>query len=414
MTNILTKIKERLPFLKDKKENSLINIESEIKNEKNMMQGIKEFWQSKKWIFILAGIAVLLLTGSIYRYYLTKKVFTEYSTVSISETADVENSRYLAFGEYLLHYTLDGISCVDKKGTLIWGQAYEIKSPIVDICEDYVAVAAQRGNIIYIFNKSGYQGEISTLYPIVNIEVARQGVVVAVMEDAGTNYVKIYDVKGTELVTMTTSLEGRGYPFAIGLSPDGKKLVLSSLNITSNKIENIVEFYNFSEVGQNYKEQLVGTFSEFKNSLIPKITFINNTTVCAFMENQIGVFSINEIPEELVLTIPISGEIKTIFHDDRYIGVVISDNDDAIYRLFVYNTKGKMILEKPIYQDFKDIYFWEENIVLYNSYDCQIIGLDGTIRFDYTFDNDIALLKPVSYTNFVWASSSFISEIHLK
>ena len=194
MANIREKIKERLSFLKNKKENPPINIESGTEQKKNMIQNIKEFWQGKKKIFLLAGIAIILLAVGVYRYYLTKKVFTEYNTISISETADIANSEYLAFGEYLIRYTLDGISCLDKKGSLIWGQAYEIKAPIVDICGDYVTVAAQRENSIYVFNKSGFQGEISTLYPIIDIKVARQGVVAVVMEESGTSYIKMYDV----------------------------------------------------------------------------------------------------------------------------------------------------------------------------------------------------------------------------
>jgi hypothetical protein len=52
------------------------------------------------------------------------------------------------------------------------------------------------------------------------------------MEESGTSYIKmydVYDVGDEELITIKSDLEGRGYPFAIALSPDGKKLVISSL-----------------------------------------------------------------------------------------------------------------------------------------------------------------------------------------
>ena len=45
MANIREKIKERLSFLKNKKENPPINIESGTEQKKNMIQNIKEFWQ---------------------------------------------------------------------------------------------------------------------------------------------------------------------------------------------------------------------------------------------------------------------------------------------------------------------------------------------------------------------------------
>ena len=69
MANIREKIKERLSFLKNKKENPPINIESGTEQKKNMIQNIKEFWQGKKKIFLLAGIAIILLAVGVYAHY---------------------------------------------------------------------------------------------------------------------------------------------------------------------------------------------------------------------------------------------------------------------------------------------------------------------------------------------------------
>ena len=200
---------------------------------------------------------------------------------------------------------------------MIWGQAYEIKNPIVDVCGNYVALVALRGNEVYIFNRSGYQGEVKTQYPISNIRVAGQGVVAVMMEDSGNNYIKLFDTQGEELVGNKTSLEGEGYPFAYSLSEDGKKMAVSSLDIIGNSLANVVEFYNFSDVGQDYVERLVGTYQEeFTDSLVPMIEFINNDTVCAFADNQLVLFRMKEIPE-IIAAIPIEEKIHSVFYNHK-------------------------------------------------------------------------------------------------
>ena len=63
--------------------------------------------------------------------------------------------------------------------------------------------------------------------------------------------------------------------------------------------ENSLVFYNFSEVGQNYIEQLVGGYSkkELGDVLIPEVAFLDNTNICAFADNKLIFFQMKEIPE---------------------------------------------------------------------------------------------------------------------
>ena len=155
-------------------------------------------------------IMVLFLTG--IHFYEKNRTYTGYDVLTLTELTESGNMTYITYGDYILRYSMDGISCLDKNGVLIWGQAYEIKNPIIDLCKDYVAVAGQKENSIYLFNRSGSQGAITTEYPITSISVASQGVVAAVLENNGTNYIKIYDKNGKELVGMKTFLERNGYP----------------------------------------------------------------------------------------------------------------------------------------------------------------------------------------------------------
>ena len=314
-------------------------VKEDTTNQKKILPPIGKIIRRGVGIVLLG---VLLLTG-IY-FYERRRTYTGYDVLTLTELSESGNMTYMAYGDYILRYSMDGISCLDKNGTLIWGQAYEIKNPIIDICKDYVAVAAQKENTIYLFNQFGNQGIVTTDYPITSISVASQGVVAAVMEDSGMNYIKLYSKEGRELIKFRTSLEKNGYPMAIDLSEDGRKMIVSSIDIAENELENSLVFYNFSEVGQNYIEQLVGGYSkkELGDVLIPEVAFLDNTNICAFADNKLIFFQMKEIPE-LIKIVEIQQEIHSVFYDEKNIGIVLNDVEiGGVYLLQIYNSTGDL------------------------------------------------------------------------
>lgn len=401
----------------------MVNIREYMKKRED---DTKDSFQKKLWfhkgkkVLSVAGVLLLLaVLVSGYRYYRKNLVYTDYDVLAVSELTETENGEYKSYGDYILRYSMDGISCMDRSGALVWGQAYEIKNPIVTVCGDYVAVAALRGNQVYIFNKSGCQGELKTQYPIHAISVAGQGVVAVLLEDSGKNYIKMYDVFGAELVVMKTLLEGEGYPFAMALSEDGKKMAVSYLNISDNALQNTVEFYNFSDVGQNYVEQLVGTYiDEFKNSLVPDIRFVNNDTVCAFADNQLVLFKMKEIPE-LLAQIPIEQKIHAVFHNEEYVGLITENEEEGILQeLQVYRVSDGSavagITGKKLEQEYGNAFFTGESLVLYNQSSCEIITMQGMVKFSYSFEKNVKLIKHIADNRYNLVTPSSVSEIRLK
>lgn len=378
----------------------------------------------KKFPFLVSkvvrrGIGIMLISILLFagiHFYEKSRVYTGYDVLTLTQLSESGNMTYIAYGDYILRYSMDGISCLDKNGVLIWGQAYEIKNPIIDICKDYVAVAAQKENAIYLFNRSGSQGSITTEYPIISISVASQGVVGVVMEDNAMNYIKIYDKEGEELIGMKTFLEGNGYPIDIDLSEDGKKLAVSSIDIIENELENSLVFYNFSEVGQNYIEKLVGGYSkkELGDVLIPQVAFLNNVMICAFADSRLIFFRMKEIPE-LVKIVEVEKEIHSVFYSEEHVGIVLNDTEaGGIYLLQIYDNSGNFIRQLPLEQDYKEISFAQDQVILYNDNSVCIYSLDGNKKFEYTFEKNIILFKQIIGYRYVWVNSSSISDIRLK
>lgn len=364
-------------------------------------------------------IGVLLLAAVLlvcFHFYEKSRTYTDYDVLTLTELTESGNMTYVEYGEYIIRYSMDGISCLDKNGVLIWGQAYEIKNPIIDICKDYVAVAARKENAIYLFNKSGNQGAITTEYPITSISVAAQGVVAAVMEDNGINYIKMYDKEGNELTKIKTYLEGNGYPMCVDISQDGKKMAVSFIDIAENELENSLVFYNFSEVGQNYIEKLVGGYSrqELGDVLIPEVAFVNNTTVCAFADSRLIFFKMKEIPE-LIKIVEVEKEIHSVFYSEENVGIVLNDTEaGGLYQLQVYDLLGNLVMEQKLEQDYKRISFAQNQVILYNDNSVCIYSLDGRKKFEHTFEKNIILFKQITEFRYVWINSSSINDIRLK
>ena len=109
------------------------------------------------------------------------------------ELSDTAATIFEEFQGNILKYSNDGALYTDTYNERIWNQTYEMKEPMADVCEDYVALADKGGTEIYIMNQAGMQGKIETPMNISRISVANQCVVAVWMESDGENYIRMYD-----------------------------------------------------------------------------------------------------------------------------------------------------------------------------------------------------------------------------
>ena len=147
------------------------------KNNKiaDILVKIKSFFRKIRIGVVLAVVAVLAVIIGIF-FYKKYQTFDNYKVIDSLKVDSGKDSRYEAYGDFVIKYSSDGISYIDGTET-VWDESFEMKSPIVDICDDYIAVADKNTNDIFIYNKDGKVGHASTSYPIVKLEVASQGVV---------------------------------------------------------------------------------------------------------------------------------------------------------------------------------------------------------------------------------------------
>ena len=373
------------------------------------MENLKK--NRKIYISVAVVVIAALIMIVVHKIYDRNRTFDSYKVEYTMEISDGVDNEFYPYKTGVLKYSSDGMAYIDG-GKEIWNQGFEIKNPVMDICGDYVAIAEEDSNDINIYNASGEAYKVSASYPVKNLEVSRQGVVAAVLADETANYIEVIAKDGTQIAIGRTVLQGDGYPVDISISEDATKVAASYLAVTSGEIQSKIVFYNYSEVGKNETDRIVGGFNDFEDSLIPDIEFINENTVAAIGDNIIAIYSIDETPSE-VARIKVKNEIQSVVYDDKYIALIVKNDESGKNMLQVYDLTGKKVLSQEEEFAYSGIKMSDGNIIMYNDTECKVVSVAGVTKFKYNFTMGITSIVPVSGEEFIFISGKNVQKILL-
>ncbi len=363
-------------------------------------------------VVLIAIVALVLVFVPIIRDGVT---YTGYDVLDSVNCDDNESTNYIAYLDGYIKYSNDGVSYYNNKGIAVWNQTVSMKNPQIKVCDNAVAVGDINGSTICVFNKDGMLGTIDTSLAISQIEVAKQGVVAAVLEDNEANYINLYNTDGSRIYSVKTTLSGDGYPIDISISEDATKLVASYLYVSGESVKTNVVFYNFSDVGQNETERVVGGFSHYESTIVGDVKFINKTTAIAVGENVLSIYTIKEYPSE-PKEITINNEIERVFFSDKYIGVVLNNSDSGdLYKLHVYDTTGKCVCETTYNMQYDSVEFDGKSIIMCNSSGFVIMNFKGKVLADMSVELPLEhLLATGTRGRYIMVNSKYIQNIKLK
>ena len=318
---------------------------------------------------------------------------------------------------------------------------------------EYVAITDIGNNSYALYNTSKKIGNFTTDYPITDIQVATQGLVAVVLEHEKVNYIVAFDRTGSKYIEIKTSINKNGYPLAIAMSDDGKKLVVSYITINQGTVENSLTFYNFDDVGKNEVDRQVG-YKKFTGQLFPRLEFLSNDTLCAFGDSRFVIYSMKQKPKEIINK-KVKDEIKSVFYNSSYVGYVsrgkhtIEPTEQATseaeqpvdkteqaaqvteqavvptegaangrssvkYVLKAFNLKGKQILTEDIDFNYTNIHSTDKEIILLSSEQCRIIKYNGFVKFKQNFNNELVDFFPSNRNNhYVLITRDATQMIHL-
>lgn len=351
----------------------------------------------KRWkkTGIIAG-SILAVSIGIY-LLINLQTYTSVRTVDTYPVSGAASNEYKQFADGVLKYSRDGISYLDQKGSEVWNQAYQIQNPVVDVNETSGAVADKGGNAILVFNEEGLRGEIETDLPIERISVSEQGIVSVILIDEGSSQIHCYDAAGNILVEHKTSVNGTGYPMDAALSPDGEILQVLYLYTQDGTITSRVAYYNFGQEGESETDHQV-TEQEYKDVVMADGFFMNQSVSAAVGDNMLTIFRGKSVPEEAV-KVEIDKEIKSVFHSQKYIGMILKNEGKEGYELRLYNDRGQMAMSEDFSGDYSNVKICGSQVIMYDGKNCSIFTRGGIQKFEGEMNSNILEIFPVAGVN---------------
>ncbi len=384
-----------------------MRIIKEVQNEKtNADEKISVFKNKARQMFTfttkgLATIAVLVVLLILVKIL---TAYSSYNSYEVVEETGVQNASmidYINYRKSLLKYSKDGAVYVDEKGSAIWNETFAMKMPKADVSGDYVAIADLNGNDVYIFDKDGKISNTTLPHKICDIAVAGQGAFAVILESEKENFINLYDKNGEPISEIQTTIDKSGYPMDMDLSEDGEKLFSTYLSLDGAKVKNGLAAYNFGPVGQSENaDRMMGGY-QLEDTIIPKVEFMDNNTICAFGDNQFIIYSMREKPSEKA-RIVFDKEIRSVMFNENYIGVVVPNDEDkkedAPYVLQLYNTSGRRVMAQKIDFDYKKVKISGEEIIFTGGEESRIYTVKGKLKFVHTFSKNVVDLVPTGYS----------------
>lgn len=344
-------------------------------------------------IIILVLIVIIILQNSRCYYYVYK------------EENEMENSAevtYEPFAKGYIKYSGDGAEYQKRFGRAVWNVPVSYQHPFSAQSSSYFLLADKSSNVVTVLDENGLVNTLTLKYPVMQAGVSKQGIIEVILAGDGISYVQMYDKEGTMIADMKASVDETGYPLACAISPDGTKLAVSYYSIAGTDAKTSLAIYDFSRQVQGNNVGLLGGF-EYKDILIPKLSFTDNKTLAAFGQDRTFFYDVSDAPK-LSRTLEFGDTIESVFEGKNRIGYVLDNKDNVSegrFRLCLYNKKGFQKLDVPIDMNYDVIRMMGNQIIAYRDNECTIINTDGKILFQEALSgNGICSILPA----FGWRS----------
>lgn len=361
-------------------------------------------------ILLVLGL-VILVVDIIYAL----RNYNNYEVIESTDRNSGSTTQYEMFGDYLLEYSNDGISCIDSNQEIVWNQAFEMLSPKIVICGEYLAIYDASGTQIFVMTEGGLQKNIETTSPIHTVCIAEQGTTAVLMKENNVSQVKLFDKKGNELANGKFYGDKGGFPIDIALSYDGTKLAVDMVDVSKGNVSTTISFYNFGSVGQSEIDNNVGTYT-FEGLLVPEIDYVSNSRMIGMGTGRMLVFEGTQKPE-LAREIEIEEEILSYFHNEKYVGIVYNNVDEEeLWHIKVMDFRGNTVMENDTSIAYNRIEFLSNNeVCVTSSTECQIFTTHSIKKFSYTFDKELyKVLAGSTHQNYTFIFKETIEEVKLK
>ncbi|MCR5684453.1 MAG: DUF5711 family protein [Lachnospiraceae bacterium] len=339
----------------------------------------------------IAVVVIVLLLGAIcavivYAAVNKGRIYSSWEVVSAADS--IEDARYLKTDGGFIAYNHDGAEGHSHDGSLIWKISYHLGDPIADACGAYAVFADRGGQTVSLSDGSGANYSFNVSGEITEVRIASQGVTAIRTNEGISDQIFLYDINGNMLLEMRTDVKKAGFPITFDLSPDGTKLITSYLEVGQEN-KSWLTFYNFGDVGQNYADKIVGSYS-YDANIIADVRFLGDNNAAVFYSGGCDLYKFREVPEKTG-SLEYPGGISSICDRNGCFAISSKDADGAI-RIDIYGTDGKSMAKIATSMSFDTMALESDELILTSGDSCVIYKTNGKEKFRARMDEYICMM----------------------
>ena len=349
------------------------------------------FTQGRRVVILLLVLVGVIILGLAFQNRF--KTHTKFKLKWIHELSEGSLVDYISLGNGFLKYSKDGAVYLKKNGKNVWVDSYEMSNPRTNTNGKYAIVFDVGSKQIVSYTKEGKAASIDTELPIIKAIVSKSGVVTALVEESKSTDIVFFDNEGKKLdITVKSKLSGDGFPTDIAISPDGTALLAAFQYLKGSSMMGRVVFYDFSEIGKNMPNRVVGGFDEeFVSSMVARVKYLDKINSVAIASDGLYFFSSKNIASpKLVKTIKAENDIEAVaFEGDRLCVVYKNTSEKFNHILYIYSKTGNVLLKKEFSGDFNHMDMQKGYIYMTKNDNAIIMNTSGVIKYSGSLDVNI-------------------------
>lgn len=349
------------------------------------------FTQGRRVVILLLVLVGIIILGLAFQNRF--KTHTKFKLKWMHELSEGSLVDYISLGNGFLKYSKDGAVYLKKNGKNVWVDSYEMSNPRTNTNGKYAIVFDVGSKQIVSYTKEGKAASIDTELPIIKAIVSKSGVVTALVEESKSTDIVFFDNEGKKLdITVKSKLSGDGFPTDIAISPDGTALLAAFQYLKGSSMMGRVVFYDFSEIGKNMPNRVVGGFDEeFVSSMVARVKYLDKINSVAIASDGLYFFSSKNIASpKLVKTIKAESDIEAVaFEGDRLCVVYKNTSEKYNHTLYIYSKTGSVMLKKEFTGDFNKLDMQKGYIYMTKNDNAIIMNTSGVIKYSGSLDVNI-------------------------
>ena len=356
---------------------------------------MKSFFLRRNVIAIIIAVAIAAAVIAV-AVWQKDRSFDNYDVEKSFSIDGASSQNFVSFSGGLMSYSRDGAQYYDSEGNTIWNESYNMQSPEVRISGKRLLIYDRGGSSLVIMSDKKEVSLISTTHPIVQADVASNGISAVLTEEEDTGYINLYESDGTAKASGQVHLSQTGYPMSIALSDDGTRLIMSLSVINSESLGTRINIYDFTEAGDQKKNNIIATF-EYDDTVCPQTAFFTDGRAVAVTDGGAVIYTSGSNVKEKK-KIKTDYETEKVIISGEYVGLVHTSESKS-HVLDVYDENGKRTCERKLKSLYDRCDFLMDDLLIEKTENhIRLFDVTGKTRFRYDFPDEVIAFEAAGNT----------------